>query len=274
MKAFKSLLVASCLAISIYLIYSWAVGAPDVIVESNNISALYNYIKPNEYNKNLLVIFDIDNTLAKMPTSLGSDQWFYATHNALVQQGLSHQKAIDLIIPELLHIHRNTWMIPIEENTVSVINDLQKRGISVIALTARSLDLAHRTIEQLHRMGIVFTKTDPHECPIKYGEGKPGLYIDGIIFSGNYNKGEMLVNWFKQIKYRPTKIIFIDDKLKNLHAVEKALHDRNYPFIGIRYGAMDQEVKDFTLQSIEKEKREFYDKYPFEIPVVAPALAP
>ncbi len=270
MKLYKSLLAALCLSIGLYFVYSWLTNAPDIIVESKNITEIYTYIKPNEYNKDLLVIFDIDNTIAKPPTNLGSDQWFYAMKKKLEEIGKSDQESIDLLLPHYIQIQHHTWLIPVEKDTVQVINNLQKKGVSVIALTARSLELTQRTIEQLHHLGIYFTKTDPHECPLKYGDKKPGLYIDGIIFSGNYDKGEMLVNWFKQIKYRPKKIIFIDDKLKNIHSVEKALHNRDYPFIGIRYGYTDEQARNFSLESIADEQKQFFTEHPFVKPLLVP----
>ncbi len=270
MKLHKSLLTALCLSIGLYLVYSWSQRIPDIIVESKNITDIYTYIKSNEYNKDLLVIFDIDNTIAKNPTDFGSDQWFYAMWKQLIASGKSDQQALETLLPMVFHVQFNTWLVPVEKNTIEVIDNLQKKGVTVIALTARSLELAHRTIEQLHHIGIYFTKTDPYECPIKYGDKKPGLYIDGIIFSGNYDKGEMLVNWFKQIKYRPKKVIFIDDKLKNLRSVEKALHNRDYPFIGIRYGYADDQIRNFSLESIADEQKQFFEKHPFAKPLAVP----
>lgn len=271
MNFFKSALITFCLALGLFAAYYWFT-APDVIVKSNRITDVYKYIKPNEYNKNLLVIFDIDNTIGKMPTNLGSDQWFYAKVDQLKTHGKSFEQALNLVLPELFHIQFHSWIVPIEKDTVSVINTLQEKGVTVIALTARSLELTQRTIEQLHHLGIHFTKTDPYECPLTHGHGhgKAGLYIDGIIFSGEHSKGEMIVSWFKQIKYRPKKIIFIDDKLKNLQSVEKALHNRDYPFIGIRYGHEDDQVHNFTLESVADEEATFFAKHPFNNAIATP----
>ncbi len=272
MKSYKYLIIASCLGLSLYFVYSWITRVPDKIVESVSITDIYKYIQPDEYNKDLLVIFDIDNTVAKTPTELGSDQWFTAKVEQFQTQGKSLLQAIDLTLPELFHIQFHSWLIPVEKQTISVINDLQSKGVSVIALTARSLELTQRTIEQLSRLGIHFTKTDPYECPLTHGHGhgKAGLYIDGIIFSGNHNKGEMLTSWLNKISYHPKKIIFIDDKLKNLQAVETAVHKRDYPFIGIRYGYEDEAVRNFTLESVADDERAFLTEHPFENALITP----
>lgn len=267
----RSLLFFAAIIAVTFSYYHYFYHAQDMIAEANHIADIYHYIKPNEYNKNLLVIFDIDNTIGKNATPLGRDQWFYAKVAQLESAGKTHEEGIELTLPQLFHIQRHSWMVPIEENTISVINDLQKKGVTVIALTARSLQLTLRTIEQLQRLGIYFTKTDPYECPLVHGHGhgKPGLYINGIIFSGSHSKGEMLVSWLKQSKYRPKKIIFIDDKLKNLESVEQALHQRDYPFIGIRYGHEDETVKNFTLASVADEEAAFLENHPYDGSIIA-----
>ncbi len=233
-----------------------------LIIEAASINSVFDYIKPDEYDKSTLVMFDIDNTLGRFSNDLGSDQWFYAMLESFKSQGLSQEKALEKLLPISFQIHYYSWMIPVEKDTVSVVNTLQKKGVSVIGLTARSLELTQRTIEQLDHMGIYFTKTDPHECPLKYGMEKPGLYIDGIIFSGRYNKGEMVYNWFKAIKYQPKKVIFIDDKLKNLESVEQALVKRNFPFIGIRYSHEDARVKSFNLSQTKDALEALLKTYP------------
>ena len=197
MKLHKPLLAAVCLSIGLYfLYYSWSQRVPDVIVESKRITDIYSYIKPHEYNKDLLVIFDIDNTIARPPTDLSSDQWFYAMVHQLEASGKSHQEAINLVLPLFIHIQRDTWLVPVEKDTIPVINALQEKGVSVMALTARSLEVTYRTLEQLH--------------------------------------------------------------------------DRDYPFIGIRYGYMDDRVRNFSLASIADEQAQFFDKHPFAQPLAAP----
>ena len=237
------------------------------IVETNKIEDIYTYLKPDDYNAKTLIIFDIDNTLLKTKSHLGSDQWFYATVHYHENKGMSHQDAINATLPHLLQIMFHSWMLPVEPATVKIVNNLQKRGTTVIALTARSLDLTYRTIEQLDHVGIHFIGKGPAKCPIKYGSAQPALYINGIIFCGNYDKGEVLAYWLTQINYHPRKVIFIDDKMKNIKSVEEALHKRGYPFVGIRYGYLDDFIKTINQEVIEKELNEFIKQYPESRPI-------
>src|SRR3972149_1511346 len=228
--------------------------APDEIIETMHITDIYKYINPDEYNNNTLVMFDIDNTIVTSQTDLGSDQWFDAMYEKkMAEKNIDTNQAIQEILPTYKQVLMKTIYLPVEPETVSVIKNLQEKGVMVIGLTARSLDLAYRTAEQLHDVDIHFDNTTHHECPIKYGDDKPALYLDGIIFSGNYNKGEVLVSWLKQVHYTPKKVIFIDDKLKNVRSVEQALHKRDFPFYGLRYGFLDEHRKNFDWNTTQKE---------------------
>jgi FMN phosphatase YigB (HAD superfamily) len=237
--------------------------ALDIIVESNHFSSIFHYLKPQDLHKNTLVVLDIDNTIARTPTDLGSDQWFYAMSKRLTaEKGMAEQDAMNMILPTVYHIQKNTHLVPVEPDTVSIINQLHDHGVTVIGLTARSLGIHQRTVEQLKALGIHFSNTTPHQFYMKDCDGQPGLFCDGIIFSGHCDKGELLNEWLTTIGYHPKKVIFVDDKMKNIHSVERALHQRNYPFIGIRYGYTDERVKSLDLDTMESEFQEFMQKYP------------
>ncbi len=183
------------------------------------------------------------------------------------KEGMTTQEAIDTILPQSFEFLEYIPMYPVEPATIPVINDLQKRGVVTIALTARSLDLTYRTIEQLAQLGIHFNGTGPVKCPIIYGDGKPAIYIEGIIFCGNHAKGEVLLDWFHQINYHPHKIIFLDDKLKNVEAVKKILPKNHYAYIGMRYAYLDEHKEKISSYIIEKEIKDFGHEYPDARPI-------
>ena len=246
-------------------------SSPDSIIETKHISDVYNYIAESEYNRDTLVMFDLDNTLITPPahSDLGSDQWFYALFQKELQKGLTEQKAVNTILPLYKQVIAHIDFVAVEHDTSVVVSSLQKRDISVIGLTARSLDLARRTVEQLAHIGIIFDKTDPVECPIQYGDGKPALYLGGIIFTGNYSKGEVISAWLKQTNYTPKKVIFIDDKLKNVISVEQALGHCSFPFYGLRYDYLDKRVEKFNWDKTQKELEKFLKKHPESRPIPA-----
>lgn len=237
------------------------------IIESNNISSILDHIKTHEYHDKTLVIFDIDNTIVQTPTSLASDQWVYANIDQKMKSGDSMHTALEKTLAIYYLIQSHIWLVTIEPCIVALIKGLQERKISVIALTARNVFIAHRTLEQLERLGIDFSRTSPqrHFC---YHEGDlPILYTNGIIFAGNHDKGAILRAWLTQMNFRPTKIIFIDDKLKNVYLIQHALETTPESFIGIRYGRLDKQVKEFDMQEAEREYQQFLYANPEHKPI-------
>ncbi len=255
------------LAIALYFAFMHTRKTAYKIVEAPSIQDIYKYIKPNEFNAKTLVVFDIDNTLLYPKTLIGSEQWFYAMVSKFEAEGMTTQEAINAILPQSFELLEYIPMDPVEPVTVPVINDLQQRGLVTIALTARSLDLTYRTIDLLAQVGIYFQGTGPVQCPIVYGDGKPALYIQGILFCGNHAKGDVLVNWLNQTDYHPKKIIFIDDKQKNLEAVAKALPKGKYQYIGMRHSYLDTHKAKVSPEVMEKELKEFARKYPDARPI-------
>jgi FMN phosphatase YigB (HAD superfamily) len=231
----------------------WRKEAHSTVVESNRITDIYLHLTPEEYTKDTLVIFDICNTLAAPPTDLASDQWFSALFNRGMNNGYSVDEALGAALSPYCYAQHHRWMVPIEPDTVSMVKSLQKRGITVIALTARGLYLYYRTLEQLNKIDIDFTHTSPREAVAPYGVKNQSLYSHGIIFAGSLNKGDVLTHWLEQLQFHPQKIIFVDDKLKNIESVADAMKKANYPFVGIRYGHLDERVKNFDMHKTEQE---------------------
>ena len=245
----------------------WHSEPDSTIVESNSITDIYQHLTPDEYNKDTLVIFDICNTLGAPPTGLASDQWFSALFHQAMNNSNSADEALSKALAPYCYAQHHCWLEPIEPDTVETVKSLQQRGITVIALTARGLYLFYRTLEQLHRIDIDFTHTSHREAVAPYGVKNQSLYSHGIIFAGALNKGEALTHWLEQLRFQPKKIIFVDDKLKNIETVADAMKTANYPFVGIRYGHLDGRVQNFDLQETEREYQALLESNPDRKPI-------
>ncbi len=256
---FRYLLISSLICI---LPACWHTDPDSTIVQSNDITDIYQHIKPDEYNKNTLVIFDIDNTIAAPAADLGSDQWVDAMINKNMTEGLSGHDAVEALLPTYYQIQMQTWLEPAEKETVPTIQTLQNKNITVIALTTRGMYLAYRTMEQLDRIGIDFSKTSPQKVLVPHGNQRSAVYEKGIIFANGQDKGNVLISWLDQMNYKPQKIIFFDDKMSNLHSLEQVLAKTNFPFVGIRYGYLDDRVKNFDVQAMQKEYELFQQNHP------------
>lgn len=240
------------------------------IIEHNSITEVARHLEPN---KKILILLDIDNTIAAPPSDLGSDQWF----NDLViticqQQGLEKKEAVQKGIELYHHIHAHIELKPIEAQTPSFIASLQKQNIPVLALTARTI--IERTFQQLKTIAIDFRPTALSTKIFDLNLRHPALYKQGIIFCGNNDKGTVLCAFLDYIGYQPDKIIYVDDKEGNLKAVEQALQSRGIEFVGIRYSRLDERVKNINNAAVQKELADFLQKHPLQTTLSPAAPAP
>lgn len=220
------------------------------IIESDTVLEINNYLYGDL--KHTLVIFDIDNTLAAPKLEIGSDQWVdYLVHEKM-KQGLDLQQAFNAVLPTYFHVQFKIAMHPVEDITPTFIKDLQTQGISVIAITARSIYVASRTLDQLDDMRVELG-IQGHTNELHLNMPIPCIYMDGVIFSGNNDKGLVLIELLNTIDFKPSKIIFIDDKLKNITAVEYAAQKCGIEFVGIRYSRCDARVANFNAVKAQAE---------------------
>ena len=96
--------IRPCFLFILFLIpscFSHKEKVAETIIECNNIVDIYNHIKPNEYNKDTLVLFDVDNTIITAQSHLGSDQWFEALYKREMEQtGKDVSAAVHAILPQ------------------------------------------------------------------------------------------------------------------------------------------------------------------------------
>jgi hypothetical protein len=212
------------------------------ITESNRLATILKYINPLN---NTLVIFDIDNTITHPEIEFGSDEWFCHKIAQKKAEGFDDLTAIYYVLPLLFYAQFNINLEPTEDGIPELIQYLTENGIAVMALSTRSLPIVERTLEQLDNIDIHFCMPDiePHDLILPMHH--PCFYKNGILFAGNNDKGEALHTFFEMMNYQPDAVIFIDDKLKYLHSVEKALEKYEIPFVGIRYSGCDERVKNF-----------------------------
>lgn len=167
----------------------------------------------------------------------------------------------------------------IEESAPNLIQNLQQKGIKVIALTSCPTGafgvipkVERWRIEHLRSLDICFAASFPKIEPCSLHElatnGKPApLFERGILFSKGYKKGDVLRAFFKQCNFHPGKVIFIDDLSENLDSVKTALQPLNIEFKGYQYTgakrffkAVDEEVLNYQFNHLMQTKEWLSDK--------------
>ena len=164
-------------------------------------------------------------------------------------------------MPTYIQVQLETPLVPIEKQTPNLIRYLQSRGLLAMGLTARSLPLVERTIEQLSLIDVDFTRNSLYDHEIYVTLDFPALYKHGVFYCSDNCKGQILLHFFDNINYHPKKIIFVDDKMKNIKAVEKYVEEKGIEFVGLRYGAADERVANFDPVAAEVALQEFLEKH-------------
>jgi hypothetical protein len=196
------------------------------------------------------IIFDLDNTIMEPVQTLGSDQWFSYRMNEYRKQGYSDQEALQKTMAEYVAIQNITRMKLVEPVSFQLIAELQKRGIPIIGLTTRSLILAPVTIRQLNSIGVDLSKTAPSQGEMLFEKESNIQFQQGILFTSGTDKGSAFLRMLEKSGYQPKKILFVDDKMSYLQQVEKVCLDRCILFTGLRYGYLDEKVKNMRPEIV------------------------
>jgi len=231
---------------SIVILYNLQISA--VIFESDRLSEVFKHIEPNS-----LVVFDIDDTLMTPKNWPGSATWLEYETKKLKQLGLSGQDSFRLMLPLYFTIHIfDNIMIPLD-NSPKIIEKLQKNSVYTMALTNRSLPMVQATMKEFLYLGIDFSINSLYKEEMELAVTHKGRFSKGIIFCGNNDKGKTLFLFLEKVGYMPEKIIFVDDKLKNVKAVERETEKHNIPFVGMRFSKIDEKRKTFNPKEADKQ---------------------
>jgi len=248
----------SCAAL--LLTYMLATSAYADVREASSITQIQPHV-----DESTLVVFDIDNTLLRPTTYLGSDEWFYFLLNSLKLQGMQEREARAKAVATW---NRTQYLIqskPVETITPDIIRAWQRQGITVMGLTARSTDVAGLTRKNLMAAGIdltlrPLTKDSMHVTARELGSQENALFKEGVFFVGLGNeKGHALEHILTKLAIKPTRIIFVDDKAHHTTDVDSVMTKASIPCIAFRYGACDEDVRMFkyvtngftTLEQLE-----------------------
>jgi len=202
----------------------------------------------------LVVLFDLDNVLIHPSDAsrIGGEQWFSAIFKKGLALGLKKEQFWGALLEEFFNLQQRIELALVEPSVaVPLIKHLQSLpGVAVMGLTARSVAISDRTVAELNRLGIDFSKgvfCDKGHEQTYLGLGEPACFRDGIMFCGGSKKADILRRVLTDVHCSPTNIIFTDDRADNINALSVAAEQWGCHFEGLRYAGLDEEVKKFTL---------------------------
>ncbi len=200
---------------------------------------------------NILVVFDIDNTLLAMEQGLGSDQWYewqkeHSTSDPCDQHVVANRLAVQgaMLFASAMRTTQAT--------APELVRRIQDAGIPVIALTSRGVGFRLPTFRELRRNGYDFRRTAigpdggwPEDFVPDNGI-RPARYEDGVFLTTGQHKGAMLKALLDRSNTpMPAVILMLDDKQANLDAVIETFSTLNVPVRAWRYSGEDVNVAAF-----------------------------
>lgn len=232
--------------------------------------------------KDVLLVFDIDNTLLAMNQDLGSDQWFNWQQTLL--EG-DWRRVGDF--QELLRVQSLLYSVgsmrPTEPGRQSdIVQQLQKAGFTMLLLTSRGYDLRDATRRELLANGYDFRQTclppqegfagpfmpyDPANVepsgitqeealswladsrnPGQIAEPRLISYNEGVCMVAGQNKGAMLRMLLHKSGNvdRYKHIVFVDDNAENTREVRAAFENQPVNVVTFRYTREDGNVQRFN----------------------------
>ena len=210
------------------------------IIKTDNLETVKSLC--DEADSQTLVIFDMDNVLTES-TERAFHADLYPQIKDVVDEFRNHVKKLPPSEQEKLRGAQ--WEIPVclvDESMPELIESLQNRDVKVLMLTANphgkvaNVDSIENLCDsRLKNLGINFEKSWL-SVDIKRGfNNELTIFHKGEIFTLE-SKEIALKRFFEHLpEYNFRKIIFLDDKRKNLEKVKKLAENQNKTFIGIEY---------------------------------------
>jgi hypothetical protein len=225
------------------------------IIETAHIADVIPYIDEETW-----FLVDLDNTMFEAKQALGHANWFYDEIQQRLQNGMSREEAIRDIYPGWIKTQQVCPVRPLEEDFVPNLVALQNRGITVMGLTHRQPGVAQATVQQVASLGFDFVITAPSKESFTVEAKSPTLYLQGILFVSDYNKkSDVFIPFLSMINKSPKKIVFIDDKRKNVEELEQTLPKYEIEYVGVHYTAIEY-AKPIYSYELAKYQYKFLDK--------------
>ncbi|MBT8059364.1 MAG: DUF2608 domain-containing protein [Gammaproteobacteria bacterium] len=207
----------------------------------------------------VLVVFDIDNTLLAMEQGLGSDQWYYWQRDLAASDPCS-----GMLVSDRLKVQGALFfasgMRPTQPDAAAQLQRLQAAGLPVIAVTSRGPEFRLPTFRELRRHGMAFwpSALPPQRgWPVDYvpaGGSREARYEDGVFLTAGQDKGVMIQALLaKTGTPAPAAIVIADDKQGNLDDVLAAFQGSNTAVHAWRYTREDANVAAFDGRAAAAE---------------------
>ncbi|HBY05947.1 MAG: hypothetical protein UV38_C0002G0301 [candidate division TM6 bacterium GW2011_GWE2_42_60] len=193
------------------------------------------------------VFFDIDNTLFQVLAEEVSEPWFESQIKVRLICGKNIKEAKTEVLLLVAAAQDRASVRLVDDKTLECIAFLKSHNVHIFALTARTGSmLADATFRQLRELGISFVDASGASTIWnRYHDfseiGHDVFYQNGVLFVDGKDKGVVLEHFFEYVGCRPEHLVFIDDSLRNLQAVENAAQRLSLPCDCLHFTKVERE---------------------------------
>ncbi|HET6564331.1 MAG TPA: DUF2608 domain-containing protein [Xanthomonadales bacterium] len=201
-------------------------------------------------NGQVLVIYDLDNTLLAMEQDLGSDQWYYWQKELQATDRCDPRVVTDRLAAQGA-LYFASAMRPTQAEGAQIVRGLQDEGFTSIIITSRGPEFAASSLRELRRNGLDFSRLplgDHSALSFKpTPDSRETHYEAGVYLTAGQDKGEMLMALLEATQTPlPRAIVMADDKQENLQDVLDALASLPLSVQALRYNREDARVAAFN----------------------------
>lgn len=208
-------------------------------------------------SKETLVLLDVGGTLLAYPDAIlhpSHEGWKYdwfQTHCPTISR--EEKIAFDRIILGTL----GKWKL-LDARWPEVIVQAQDHGAKVVAFTKVAMDPSMRgsRAQILQSLGIPLKNDLP-----ELSKGYFYEYAQGVIETEYQLKGPVLKDVLSSLTACPEKIVFVDDRMKQIKSVDDTCHELGIPCTAFHYipignvPELDEKIADYQLSILVHEHR-------------------
>lgn len=266
-----------------HLIVIFQVAISTAAIASTKVSSINSYIElagiiqeiqKDTLASDILMVFDIDDTLLTSTNDLGSVSWFEWQRRLLEdnKNKVGFVKDFD----DLLYLQTKLFYLveqkPIENNILDFIRTWSTNGININIETARSPDMYAITRKQFDLVGFSLSTNLNDKAFKNYAtfslckdesiNPKNMLYRDGVYFVGGQDKGLSFTCLMQNSNIKFKHILFIDDQEYNINNFCRNVSKEFYENLQcIHYKKNYHSQKDFQTNRTRQQRTiELYKK--------------
>lgn len=247
------------------------------IITTNNFKIIEKHIQLADIDT--LLVFDVDDVLLQPKDLLLKSKYEHDFKTMYKQIEVQTDKTQSEKLFSFIMLQRQVE--PVDQKIVKLINEAQKKGTKVLALTFCSTgalgtitSLEDWRSQELKLLGYNFDQSWNNLSKKTFKQlptiesNKFVAFQQGIVFTGGASKADALQIFLNYAEIKPKKILFIDDKRKNLEVVETFANKSTIPFIGIEYTLvydskltpLNRQHAKLQLETLEKKHKWLSDQ--------------